>query len=383
MSVCWLVCLCPSIVFICLQYELTTIKSASCLKEIHSLIEFVVVFLYSHHQVQDVNFMLQCSTAEVVDLSGLSLQRIRAEWLLPALGSTTLLRRVSRPSILQRLYYHKHSTSDSDISLCSDAASELLDDNGRMTEESTDSNIPISVTDHIVENGEPNGYSTPKNKNIRRVSRGPDLPTIRSPMTSMDAHGNIFPYHEDGPTISPKSFEESVFDSPSNSKSPNRHRRSSDGIYAKPVFEFSITGAKSIPFHSRCRLKHTLEHSDSIFPPITNDFCRRACSIRRPLPSRGNSRAPSPLSGILHDTMDGCRQYYIPQQDILPIHISNGQSRVRKLNLSCNGLSSLDSLDVDGPKVRTLQEKLRRLEVLELHQNNLESLPEQLFKVCD
>jgi len=249
-----------------------------------------------------------------------------------------------------------------------------------MTEGSINSSVPISVTD-TVENGEPDGYSTPKNKNIRRVSRGPDLPTIRSPMTSMDAHGNIFPYHEDGPTISPNSFDESVFDSPDNSKSPSRHRRSSDNLYAKPVFEFSITGAKSIPFHSRCHLK-ALEHSDSIFPPITTDFCRRARYIRRPSPSRGNSRAPSPLSGILHDTVDCTRQYYTPQQDIQPIYVSNGQSRVRKLNLSCNGLSSLDSLDVDGPKVRTLQERLKRLEVLELHQNSLESLPEQLFKVC-
>ena len=302
-------------------------------------------------------------TAEVVDLSGLSLHKIKPEWILPALGSTTLLRKFSRPSLIKRL---GHRRSDSDIS----DTSELMDDNGRTTEdESTDSCR------------EPDGYSTPKRTSRRRYSMDSRLPTISSPMATLDVHDNMFPYHEDGPRVSPSSFEESVFDSPSSNGSPGRHHRT-DTLYAKPVFELSITGAKSIPFHSKCRLKCRLEHSDSIFPPITNDFFKRARVIRRPPPTRGNSRAPSPLPGIIHDAVD-VRQYLGPQQqqDILPIHISNGQTRVRKLNLSCNALSSLDSLGIDGPKSRALYERLRKLEVLELHQNNLESLPEQLFKV--
>ena len=309
-----------------------------------------------------------------MDLSGLSLHKIKPEWILPALGSTTLLRRISRPSLLRRLT-GSHRRSDSDISACSDA-SEL--DNGRTTEDES--------TDTASVNGEPDGYSTPKKKiSIRRRSRGPDmikLPTIRSPMRSLDVHDNVFPYHEDGPRVSsPSSYEESVFDSPPSNGSPGRHR--TDTLYAKPVFELSITGAKSIPFHSKCRLKgSTLEYSDTIFPPITDDFFKRARAIRRPAPSRGNSRAPSPLPGIIHDAVD-VRQYLGPQQqpDVSPIHLSNGHTRVRKLNLSCNALASLDSLDADGPKSRTLYERLRKLEILELHQNNLESLPEQLFKV--
>ena len=309
-----------------------------------------------------------------MDLSGLSLHKIKPEWILPALGSTTLIRRISRPSLLRRLA-GGHRRSDSDISGCSDA-SEL--DNGRTTEDES--------TDNASVNGEPDGYSTPKKKtSIRRHSRGPDirkLPTIRSPMRSMDVHDNMFPYHEDGPQVSPSSFEESVFDSPPSNGSPGRRHRT-DTLYAKPVFELSITGAKSIPFHSKCRLKGgTLEHSDTIFPPITDDFFIRARGIRRPPPSRGSSRAPSPLPGIIHDAVD-IRQYLGPQQqqDVSPIHINNGHTRVRKLNLSCNALSSLDSLGTDGQKSRTLYEKLRKLEVLELHQNNLESLPEELFKV--
>ena len=317
-----------------------------------------------------------------MDLSGLSLHKIKPEWILPALGSTTLLRRFSRPSLLQRLA-GGHRRSDSDMSACSDA-SELVDDNGRTTEDESTDNVSVNG-----EYREPDGYSTPKKKtSIRRYPKGSDitkLPTIRSPMRSLDVHDNMFPYHEDGPSVSPSSYEESVFDSPPNNESPGRHHRS-DTLYAKPVFELSITGAKSIPFHSKSRLKGhksgTLEHSESIFPPITDDSCKRARAIRRPPPSRGNSRAPSPLPGIIHDAVD-VRQYLGPQQqqDILPIHISNGHTRARKLNLSCNGLSSLDSLGADGPKSRTLYERLRKLEVLELHQNNLESLPEQLFKV--
>lgn len=312
------------------------------------------------------------SIAEVVDLSGLSLRRIKPEWILPALGSTTLLRRCSRPSLLQRLSNHRRSASDSEAS---DAASELQDDGGRTTEDEPSD----TSTTH-----ESDVHSTPKNKSTRR-SRGQDinmLPTISSPMAIVDVHDNIFPYHEDGPRISPSSFEESVFDSPNNSGSPSRHRRNSEYLYAKAVFEFSVTGAKCIPFHSKCRLKSALDYSDSIFPPITNDFCKRARSIRRSLHSRGPSRAPSPLPGLLHDAVD-MRPYLVPsQQDtILPIQISNGHTRVRKLNLSCNGFSSLDSLDADGSKSRTLYERLRKLEMLELQQNSLESLPERLFRV--
>lgn len=304
-----------------------------------------------------------------MDLSGLSLQKIKPEWILPALGSTTLSRRASRPTLIERLSTHKRSnTSDSEIS---DPPSEQCDDTG---DEPHDSSNTSSVSRESVD-----GYSTPKNKTNGRRFRGPDLPTIKSPMMSMELHGNMFPYHEDGPTVSPRSFDESVFDSPPSNGSPSRHR-SNGNLYAKPVFELSITGAKSIPFHSKCRLKCALEHSDSIFPPITNDVCARSRNVRQPPPTRGNSRAPSPLPGIVHDSMDVRPYPSQPQQDVLPLHIGS-HTRVRRLNLSCNGISSLDPLDADGLKSRTLYERLRKLEVLELHQNNLESLPEQLFKV--
>lgn len=307
--------------------------------------------------------------AEVVDLSGLSLHRIKPEWILPALGSATL-RRFSRPSLIHRLSHHRRNPSDSEISVCSDAT----DDTG---DEPTDtSNTSGSISEYPAVNG----YSTPKSKTSQRSSRAPDLPTISSPMRSLEVNENMFFYHEDGPRISPKSFD-SVFDSPPSTESPSRHRQSGN-LYAKPVFELSITGAKSIPFHSKCRLKSKLEQSDSIFPPITDDFWTRTRGMRRPPPSRGNSRAPSPLPGIVHDA--DVRQYLVqPQPDIVPLHFTNGQTKVRKLNLSCNGLSSLDSLDADGSKSRALYEKLRKLEVLELHQNNLEGLPEQFFRVSD
>lgn len=311
--------------------------------------------------------------AEVVDLSGLSLRKIKPEWILPALGSSTI-RRVSRQLRLSRSSYPKRSISDSEISVCSDGTSELMDDNGD------------DPTDHSsADSREPDGYSTPKNRS-RRYSRGPDirLPTIRSPMMmSEDVHDNMFPYHEDGPRISPSSFVESVFGSPPSDGSPSRHRRYLN-LYAKPVFESSITGAKSIPFHDKCKLNcAALENSDSIFPPITNDFCKRAAhSMRRPSQSRSNSRAPSPLPGIVHDTLD-VRYFTPPQQDFIPVQISNSPIRVLKLNLSCNGILSLDSLDADGAKSRTLHERLRTLKELELHQNNLESLPDQLFRVSN
>ena len=304
-----------------------------------------------------------------MDLSGLSLRKIKPQWILPALGSTTLLRRMSRPSLLQK---RPRYSCDSDISAGSDPPSELMDDTGRTTEdESTD------------EAGESYHRDSTPMRNIRRYSKGPNikLPPIRSPMRPMDMHDNMFPYHQDGPSVSPSSGEESVFGSPPSTSSPCRIHRS-DNLYAKPVFELSITGAKSIPFHKKCRRKCSLEHSDSIFPPITNDICIQARSLRRPPQSRATSRAPSPLPGIIHGAVD-VRQYFTPQeQDVLPIHICNGQTRVRKLNLSCNALTSLDSLATDGSKSRALYEKLRKLEVLELHQNNLESLPDQLFKVC-
>ena len=303
--------------------------------------------------------------AEVVDLSGLSLHKIKPEWILPALGSGTMVRRFSRPSLIRRLSNHKRNPSDSEIS---DITSE---DNG---DESNSSAFDSSNSSDPVANG----YSTPRRKSTQRHSIAPGLPTISSPMVSMEVHDNMFPYHEDGPRISPKSFE-SVFDSPPSAGSPSRHRQNGN-LYAKPVFELSITGAKSIPFHSKCHMKCTLEQSDSIFPPITDDFCTRARTMRRPPPSRGNSRAPSPLPGIVHDT--DVRQYLVqPQQDVVSLHISSTQTRVRKLNLSCNGLSSLDSLDADGSKSRALYERLKKLEVLELHQNNLDGLPEQFFRV--
>lgn len=254
--------------------------------------------------------------------------------------------------------------------MCSD----LTDENGDEPSDTSSSTTNSSVSEYAAVNG----HSTPKSKTSQRRSRAPDLPTISSPMRSMEVNENVFPYHEDGPRISPKSFE-SVFDSPSSTESPSRHRQSGN-LYAKPVFELSITGAKSIPFHSKCRLKCALEQSDSIFPPLTDDFPTRPRGMRHPPPSRGNSRAPSPLPWVVHDT--DVRQYLVqPQQDVVPVHFTNGQTRVRKLNLSCNSLLSLDSLDADGSKSRALYERLRKLEVLELHQNNLEGLPEQFFRV--
>ena len=250
---------------------------------------FVFAFVYHYHPVSlayhnktlyiTFNFMYFVAIldisflADIVDLSGLSLHKVKPEWILPALGSTTLLQRFS---------------------------------------------------------------------------------------------------------WSPKSFK-SVLDSPPSTESPSRHRQNAN-LYAKPVFELSITGAKSIPFHSKCRMKCTLEQSDSIFPPITDDFCTRARTMRRPPPSCGNSRAPSPLLGIF-DVAD-VRQYLVQrQQDIVSLHISSAETRVRKLNLSCNSLSSLDSLDADGSKSHALHERLRKLEALELYQNNLDDLPEQFFRV--
>lgn len=281
---------------------------------------------------------------------------------------------------MRRLSNHKRSSSDSKISVCSGVISKSLDYNAGESSSyccTLDSSAG-SMPEYLVADG----YSSPKKKASQHHSKAPNRPTITSPVMSMEVHDNIFPYHTDGPRISPESFE-SVLHFPPSTKSPSRYRQNCN-LYAKPAFEFSITGAKSIPFHSKCHLKSTVEQRDnSIFPPVTDDFCTRARTMRHPPPSHDSSRAPSPLPGIVHDAVD-VRQYLIqPQQGTVSLNTTNDQTRVHKLNLSCNDLSSLDSFDADGSNSRALYERLRKLEVLELHQNNLDGLPEQFFRVSD
>jgi len=327
---------------------------------------------------------------DVVDLSGLHLQKLRLDWILPALGAATLSRRPS-VSLFKRLKHsessqrHRRNFSDSEISVYSDTGS--------------DDSVPsvlLGVDDDVIGNNNtiPMGFSppehddnfsTPSKARLHRISRSPDhyrLPPIMSPMhASLDA-SNAQDYTERGPTISPSLDEPLLYGSSPEHVSPVRHHRTSDSFHSKPVFNFSITGAKSIPFHNKSNsLKRIrLDHSNELFAPPTNELLKRAHSVRCSAPSHPCSRAPSPSPGSRSSSFSNeSFGYTSPSQ--LGYQMPPLSTYVRRLNLSGNNLSSLDSLSTDDLRTQTLYDRIKKLEVLELQQNDLDNLPEEFFKV--
>ena len=338
-------------------------------------------------------------TGDVVDLGGLQLQKIRLDWILPALGAATLSRRPSL-SLFRRLkhtesfQHHRRNFSDSEISIYSDTGS----DDGNLStliggeDDTTGSSgsIPISITGFSPPEHDDN-FSPPNKTRLHRISRSPDhhkLPPIMSPMHgSLNvSQGNAQNYTVWGPTISPSLDESLFYASSSEHTSPVRRRRTSDTFHSKPVFNFSITGAKNIPFHGKSNsLKRDgLDHSNELFAPPTNELLKRAHSMRCPGRSHSNSRAPSPSTGVRDNSRSSSFSYesyaYTPPS-LLSYQTPPLSTYVRRLNLSCNFLSSLDSLSTDDAKTQALYDRIKKLEVLELQQNNLDNLPEQLFKV--
>jgi len=337
---------------------------------------------------------------DVVDLSGLQLQKIRVDWILPALGAATLSRRPSI-SLFKRLkhtesFQHHRRFSDSEISICSDAGS---DDGGLQTlisgeDDIVTGSIPISIPGFSPPEHD-DDFSPPNKARLHRISRSPDhhkLPPIMSPMHgSLNvSQGNAQNYTVWGPTVSPRpSLDESLFyASSSEHDSSVRRRRTSDSFHSKPVFNFSITGAKSIPFQRKSNsLKGTgLDHSNELFAPPTNELLKRAHSVRHPTRSHNNSRAPSPLPGTRDSSRSSSLSYEshgYTSPSLLTYQMPPLSTYVRRLNLSGNSLSSLESLSTDDAKTQALYDRIKKLEVLELQQNNLDNLPEQLFKVRD
>ena len=330
---------------------------------------------------------------DVIDLSGLQLQKIHVDWILPALGAATLSRRPSI-SLFKRLkhtesFQHHKRLSDSEISIYSDTGS---DDGGLPTliggeDDITTGSVPISITGFSPPEHDDN-FSPPNKTRFHRISRSPDhhkLPPIMSPMHgSLNvSQGNAQNYTVWGPSVSPSLDEPLFYASGSEHTSPVRRRRTSDSFYSKPVFNFSLTGAKSIPFHGRSNsLKHVeLDHSNELFAPPTNELLKRAHSMRHPARSHSNSRAPSPMRDSSRSSSFSYEPHGFTSPSLLGYQIPPLSTYVRRLNLSCNSLSSLDSLSTDDSKTLALYDRIKKLEVLELQQNNLDSLPEQLFKV--